>query len=156
MHLPDHYLDPATAGATAIISGGALAYEMARVRSEAANGNALNTSAQAAAVGAAIFAAQMVNFPVAAGTSGHVVGGALAGLLLGPWVGLLTMAAVLTVQAVVFGDGGIIALGANILNMGVIGVAIGVSANRLAGGEIRTAHGNAPLGRTPAALRSWR
>ena len=69
--------------------------------------------------GAFIFAAQMLNFPIAAGTSGHLMGGALAALLLGPWAGVLVMTAVLAVQAFLLQDGGITALGANILNMGV-------------------------------------
>ena len=68
-----------------------------------------------------VFAAQMLNFPVAGGTSGHFLGAALAAILLGPWLACLTMAVVLGVQAFVFADGGITALGANVLNMGVIG-----------------------------------
>ena len=63
----------------------------------------------------------MLNFPVAGGTSGHFLGAALAAILLGPWLACLTLAVVLGVQAFVFADGGITALGANILNMGVIG-----------------------------------
>jgi cobalt/nickel transport system permease protein len=69
-----------------------------------------------------IFAAQMVNFPVAGGTSGHFMGGVLAALMLGPWAGTLIMSAVLIVQCLVFQDGGLLALGANILNMGILGV----------------------------------
>ena len=68
-----------------------------------------------------VFAAQMLNFPVAGGTSGHFLGAALAAILLGPWLACLTMAVVIGVQALVFADGGITALGANVLNMGVIG-----------------------------------
>ena len=68
-----------------------------------------------------VFAAQMLNFPVAGGTSGHFLGAALAAILLGPWLACLVLAVVLVVQAFVFADGGITALGANILNMGVIG-----------------------------------
>ena len=68
-----------------------------------------------------VFAAQMLNFPVAGGTSGHFLGAALAAILLGPWLACLVMAVVLGVQAFVFADGGITALGANMLNMGVIG-----------------------------------
>src|SRR5215207_2699128 len=68
-----------------------------------------------------IFAAQMLNFPVAGGTSGHFLGAALAAILLGPWLACLVMAVVLGVQAFVFADGGITALGANVLNMGVVG-----------------------------------
>ena len=68
-----------------------------------------------------IFAAQMVNFPVAGGTSGHLLGGVLAAILLGPWVGTLVMASVVAVQALVFQDGGLVVLGANIFNMGIDG-----------------------------------
>ncbi len=68
-----------------------------------------------------IFAAQMINFPIPGGTSGHLLGGTLAGALLGPWAGSLVMVAVFIVQAVVFQDGGLTALGANIFNMGLIG-----------------------------------
>ena len=71
--------------------------------------------------GAFIFAAQMLNFPVAGGTSGHFLGAALAAILLGPWLACLTMGVLLSLQAFVFADGGITALGANVLNMGVIG-----------------------------------
>ncbi|MDX9893176.1 MAG: energy-coupling factor ABC transporter permease [Patescibacteria group bacterium] len=74
-----------------------------------------------ATVGAFIFAAQMVNFPVASGTSGHLLGGVLAGILLGPLEGLLVISSVLTVQSLFFADGGLLALGANIFNMGIIG-----------------------------------
>jgi cobalt/nickel transport system permease protein len=126
MHLPDHFLDPATLALTAVVSGGAVTYSLARVRSEGSS-----KALPAAGLAAGIFAAQMVNFPVGAGTSGHLIGGTLAGMLLGPWAGLLAMSAVLAVQAIVFGDGGIFALGANILNMGVIGVALGVAVDRL-------------------------
>ena len=68
-----------------------------------------------------IFAAQMLNFPIAGGTSGHFLGATLAAVLLGPWLACLVMAVVLVVQAFAFADGGISALGANILNMGVLG-----------------------------------
>ena len=71
--------------------------------------------------GAFVFAAQMLNFPVAGGTSGHFLGAALAAVLLGPWMACLVLAVVLAMQAFVFADGGVTALGANILNMGVIG-----------------------------------
>jgi cobalt/nickel transport system permease protein len=68
-----------------------------------------------------IFAAQMINFPIPGGTSGHLLGGTLAGVLLGPWAGSLVMAVVFIVQAVLFQDGGLTVLGANIFNMGLIG-----------------------------------
>ena len=68
-----------------------------------------------------IFAAQMINFPIPGGTSGHLLGGTLAGILLGPWAGFLVMTVVFIVQALLFQDGGLTALGANIFNMGLIG-----------------------------------
>jgi cobalt/nickel transport system permease protein len=99
-----------------------------------------------------IFAAQMVNFPVAGGTSGHLLGGVLAAVLLGPWVATLVMASVVAVQALVFQDGGLLVLGANIFNMGVVGTiggyAIYVTCCRVLGGEERA--------RLPAAaIASW-
>ena len=72
-----------------------------------------------------IFAAQMINFPVAGGTSGHLLGGALAAITLGPWGGMLVMTAVIAVQALLIQDGGLLVMGANILNMGLITAAIG-------------------------------
>jgi len=72
-----------------------------------------------------IFAAQMINFPVAGGTSGHLLGGALVAVLLGPWAGMLVMTAVIAVQGLLFQDGGLIEMGANILNMGLLTAAIG-------------------------------
>ncbi|MEM8778830.1 MAG: cobalt transporter CbiM [Cyanobacteria bacterium P01_G01_bin.49] len=72
-----------------------------------------------------IFAAQMINFPIPGGTSGHLVGGTLAGILLGPWAGTLVVTVVFIVQAVLFQDGGLTVLGANILNMGLLGTFCG-------------------------------
>lgn len=84
-------------------------------------------------MGAFIFAAQMINFPVGVGTSGHLVGGALLALTLGPYAATVVMTAILVVQALVFQDGGITALGANTLNMAVIGVWLGYLPAKLAG-----------------------
>jgi len=72
-----------------------------------------------------IFAAQMINFPVAGGTSGHLLGGALAAIVLGPWAGILVMTTVVGVQALVFQDGGLLVMGANIFNMGLVTTLIG-------------------------------
>ena len=72
-----------------------------------------------------IFAAQMLNFPVAGGTSGHFLGGALAAIVLGPWAGILVMTAVVGVQGFLFQDGGLLVMGANIFNMGILTAAIG-------------------------------
>ena len=72
-----------------------------------------------------IFAAQMINFPIAGGTSGHLLGGALAAITLGPWAGMLVMTAVIAVQGLLFQDGGLLVMGANILNMGLLTSAVG-------------------------------
>ena len=72
-------------------------------------------------VAAFVFAVQMLNFPVASGTSGHLLGGVLAAVMVGPWVGALCVAVVLVVQALLFADGGLTALGLNIVNMSIVG-----------------------------------
>ncbi|HET6381156.1 MAG TPA: energy-coupling factor ABC transporter permease [candidate division Zixibacteria bacterium] len=99
-----------------------------------------------------IFAAQMVNFPVYPGTSGHLLGGVLAAILVGPWAGTLVMACVIGVQALVFTDGGLVVMGANIFNMGIVGTlggfAVYAAVTRVLGGEQR--------GRLPAAaIAAW-
>jgi len=82
-----------------------------------------------------IFAAQMINFPVAGGTSGHLLGGALAAIVLGPWAGMLVMTAVIAVQGLLFQDGGLLVMGANILNMGLVTTAIGYGLYRAVSGR---------------------
>jgi len=76
-------------------------------------------------IAAFIFAAQMINFPIAGGTSGHLLGGALAAIVLGPWTGILVMTTVVGVQALFFQDGGLLVMGANIFNMGILTALIG-------------------------------
>jgi cobalt/nickel transport system permease protein len=85
-----------------------------------------------------IFAAQMLNFPIAGGTSGHFLGGALAAIVLGPWAGILIMTAVVGVQALLFQDGGLLVMGANIFNMGILTAVIGFGLYRLAVGQKRS------------------
>lgn len=82
-----------------------------------------------------IFAAQMINFPVAGGTSGHLLGGALAAIVLGPWAAMLVMTAVVAVQGLLFQDGGLLVMGANILNMGLVTAAIGYGLYRTTVGQ---------------------
>ncbi|HUG48650.1 MAG TPA: energy-coupling factor ABC transporter permease [Candidatus Limnocylindria bacterium] len=99
-----------------------------------------------------IFAAQMFNFQVVGGTSGHLLGGVLAAVLLGPWAGTLVMACVVAVQALLFQDGGLVVMGANIFNMGIVGTLGGYylyrAIARVLGGEQR--------GRIPAAaIAAW-
>ncbi|RPJ20419.1 MAG: cobalamin biosynthesis protein CbiM [Chloroflexi bacterium] len=96
-----------------------------------------------------IFAAQMINFPVAGGTSGHLLGGALAAITLGPWAGMLVMTAVIAVQALLFQDGGLLVMGANILNMGLITIAIGYGLYRAVFTGSRT------LKLTVAGIAAW-
>jgi cobalt/nickel transport system permease protein len=84
-----------------------------------------------------IFAAQMINFPVAGGTSGHLLGGALAAIVLGPWAGMLVMASVIAVQGLLFQDGGLLVMGANILNMGLLTALIGFGLYRGVAGQSR-------------------
>ena len=83
---------------------------------------------------AAIFAAQMLNFPVAGGTSGHMLGGALAAIVLGPWAAILAMTAVIGVQALVFQDGGLLVMGANIFDMGIMTAVVGYCVFRMEAG----------------------
>jgi cobalt/nickel transport system permease protein len=99
-----------------------------------------------------IFAAQMMNFPVAGGTSGHMLGGALAAILLGPWAAIVVMSSVVGVQALVFQDGGLAAMGANIFNMGILTAFIGAGAYR---GLTAFRHGNRTLILAGAAAAAW-
>jgi cobalt/nickel transport system permease protein len=118
MHIPDGFLNTATLVVTWAASAGSVAVAVRRV-------NKALTERQVPLMGvsaAFIFAAQMMNFTIAGGTSGHLLGGALAAALLGPWAGTLVLTCVLIVQALLFQDGGLLALGANILNMAVVGV----------------------------------
>jgi cobalt/nickel transport system permease protein len=117
MHIPDGFLSTDVALACAIPAAVAVGYGVKRAGVELDERRAPLLGVTAAF----IFAAQMLNFPVAGGTSGHFLGAALAAILLGPWLACLVLAVVLFVQAFVFADGGITALGANVLNMGVIG-----------------------------------
>ena len=117
MHIPDGFLSPEVAGVTAVATAAAVGYGL-KTASDALDERRVPLLG---VTGAFVFAAQMLNFPVAGGTSGHFLGAALAAILLGPWLACLTMAVVISLQAFVFADGGITALGANVLNMGVIG-----------------------------------
>jgi cobalt/nickel transport system permease protein len=99
-----------------------------------------------------IFAAQMFNFQVVGGTSGHLLGGVLAAILLGPWAATIVMACVVAVQALVFQDGGLVVLGANIFNMGVIGTLGGFLIYK----TVATVLGGEGRGRLPAAaIAAW-
>jgi cobalt/nickel transport system permease protein len=133
MHIPDGFLSTGTAVATWVASAGGVGYAVRRVNRELSERQVPLMGVTAAF----IFAAQMMNFTVVGGTSGHLLGGALAAILLGPWAGMLVLTSVLAVQALLFQDGGLLALGANVLNMAIVGVLVGWlvynSARRLLG-----------------------
>ncbi|MGH2413229.1 MAG: cobalt transporter CbiM [Microcystaceae cyanobacterium] len=117
MHIPDGFLSLPISLFTWIISIALIALALKRVQSDYKE-RAVPLMGVCAAF---IFAAQMINFPIPGGTSGHLLGGTLAGVLLGPWAGTLVMCVVFIVQAVLFQDGGLTVLGANIFNMGLVG-----------------------------------
>lgn len=121
MHIPDGFLDAKTLALTGALALGGLAVAARQV-----NRTLPRNKIPLMGLGAAfVFAAQMLNFPVAGGTSGHLLGGVLAGVLLGPGAATIVIACVLTVQALLFSDGGVLALGANIFNMAFIGAMVG-------------------------------
>ena len=117
MHIPDGLVSVPISIATAVVSTGVGAAAVARARRTLGEKNVPILGVSAAFV----FAAQMLNFPVAAGTSGHFLGALLVALLLGPLNGFLVMAVVLVIQSLLFADGGLTALGTNIFNMGIVG-----------------------------------
>jgi cobalt/nickel transport system permease protein len=121
MHVPDGFLDAPTSVATAAIATTAVGVALVKARKELDD----RTAPMAGLVAAFIFAVQMLNFPVASGTSGHLLGGALAAVLVGPWTGILCLSVVFIVQCLLFADGGITALGTNITLMGLTTVLVG-------------------------------
>lgn len=138
MHIPDGFLDAKTFVTLDVVGAGFVAVAAARVR-RVLSERAVPLMAVLAAF---IFAAQMLNFPVAGGTSGHFAGGALAAILLGPWGGALVITLVLVIQTLVFGDGGVLALGANVFNMAVVAPFVGYGLYRLTSGVWRTEAGS--------------
>ncbi len=128
MHIPDGFLNVATVATTYAVSAGGVGNAV-RVVSKKLGEKQVPLMGVLAAF---IFAAQMLNFPIVGGTSGHFLGAALAAILLGPWASVLIMSCVLIAQCLIFQDGGLLALGANILNMGIIGSFGGYYVYRLA------------------------
>lgn len=121
MHIPDGFLSMPVVVVMWIITIFVVGYSVKKTNKHITESHIPLMGVLAAFV----FAAQMLNIPVAAGTSGHFLGGVLVAIFLGPWVGTVIMATVFIVQAVLFQDGGILALGANIFNMGLIGTVLG-------------------------------
>jgi cobalt/nickel transport system permease protein len=127
VHVPDGFLDPATSAATAAVAAAGVAVALRGARRELDE----RTAPLAGLTAAFVFAVQMMNFPVAAGTSGHLIGGALTAVLVGPWTAVLCMTVVLLVQAVLFADGGLTALGTNVTLMALVAVAVGYGSFRV-------------------------
>lgn len=121
MHMSDGLINAPTSLLFAVLAAAGLSIAAWRARSELDE----RTAPMAGLVAAFIFAVQMVNFPILPGVSGHLLGGALAAILVGPYTGMLCVSIVLIVQALLFADGGLTALGANITNMAIIGVVVG-------------------------------
>ncbi|MEV1285548.1 energy-coupling factor ABC transporter permease [Micromonospora sp. NPDC049679] len=119
LHIQNGVLDAPVSVAYLVLAAIAFAFCVVRGRRDLDD----RLAPMAGLVAAFIFAVQMLNFPVLPGVSGHLLGGALAALLVGPWVGALCVSVVLVVQALVFADGGITALGPNIVNMALVGTA---------------------------------
>jgi len=117
MHIPDGFINAGTSVAAGVASAGGVGVALRRAAASLEDRQA----PLAGLVAAFVFAAQMLNFPVAAGTSGHLLGGVLASVLVGPWAGAICITLVLLVQGVFFADGGLSALGLNVLNMAIVG-----------------------------------
>ncbi|MGB9639385.1 MAG: energy-coupling factor ABC transporter permease [Anaerolineales bacterium] len=120
MHIPDGFLSTPVAILFWIISIIVIGYALRRVSQELGERQVPLMGVLAAA----IFAGQMLNFSVTGGTSGHLLGAAIATILLGPWPAILVLTSVVSIQALIFQDGGLLALGANLFNMAVVGVAV--------------------------------
>jgi cobalt/nickel transport system permease protein len=121
MHVPDGFIDAPVSVGAGVLAAAGVAVCLRGARRELDD----RTAPMAGLVAAFVFAAQMLNFPVAAGTSGHLLGGALAAILVGPFTGALCVAVVLMVQALLFADGGLTALGVNVVTMALVTSALG-------------------------------
>ena len=118
MHIPDGFIDLQTSVVFAGLASAGVAIALKGARTQLDE----KSAPLAGLTAVFIFAVQMLNFPVAAGTSGHLLGGALAAVLVGPWAATLALTVVLMMQGFLFADGGLSALGLNVFNMGIIGV----------------------------------
>lgn len=131
MHIPDGFLDTKTWVSLSAVSAIAVAISVAKTKGKLRDKNI----PMMGIVSAFIFVAQMLNFPIAFGTSGHFMGAALAAILLGPYSAVLIMSTVLILQCLLFQDGGLTTLGANIFNMAIVGVFTAYLTNRLIAGR---------------------
>ena len=134
MHMSDGLVNAPTAAVFGLVAAIGLAIAASRARADLDE----RTAPMAGLVTAFVFAVQMINFPILPGASGHLLGGALVAILVGPWVGSLCIAIVLVVQALLFADGGLTALGTNITNMALVGTFVGY-ARRVRAAPVRRA-----------------
>lgn len=145
LHIPDGFLTLTISVVAWILAGMALYFAVRRSQSHFEE----RLIPLAGIMAAFIFAGQMINFPVAGGTSGHLIGATLAAIALGPWLGMLVMTAVIGLQALLFQDGGLVVMGANILVMGVVPALVGYGLYRSVAGR------NRRLRLAVAGLASW-
>ncbi|MGW4218242.1 energy-coupling factor ABC transporter permease [Streptomyces bacillaris] len=150
MHVPDGFIDAPVSVAAGVFAAGAVAVSLRGARRELDE----RTAPLAGLVAAFIFAVQMLNFPVAAGTSGHLMGGALAAILVGPYTAVLCLSVVLLMQGIFFADGGLTALGVNITVMGVVTVLVAYGVFRLLTGLLPRTRRSATASAFVAALVS--
>jgi cobalt/nickel transport system permease protein len=126
MHVPDGFIDAPVSVGAGVLAAAGVAGCLRGARRELDD----RTAPLAGLVAAFVFAVQMLNFPVAAGTSGHLLGGALAAILVGPFTGALCVSVVILVQALLFADGGLTAIGVNVVDMSLITVVVGYAVFR--------------------------
>ncbi|MCX6402025.1 MAG: energy-coupling factor ABC transporter permease [Propionibacteriales bacterium] len=150
MHVPDGFFDAPTSVATGVVAAAGVGVALRKARAELDD----RTAPMAGLVAAFVFAGQMINFPVGAGTSGHLLGGALAAVLVGPWTGALCVSVVLLVQALFMADGGLTALGTNITLMALVGAFVGYGVFRLVLAVLPKRLGSVPVAAALGALVS--
>lgn len=151
MHVPDHFLDAQTSIVTGAIALTAVGHAARTVRAGLADESRVPL---AGLVASFVFAAQMVNFPVGSGTSGHLLGGVLAAVLVGPAAAIVCVTGVLVVQALFFADGGVTALGVNVTLMSVVGVLAGWAIFRAVQTVLPRRASSVPVAAAVAALVS--
>jgi cobalt/nickel transport system permease protein len=150
MHIPDGFIDLPTSAVVGLLAVGGTAFALKKAKNELDD----RTAPMAGLTAVFIFAVQMLNFPVAAGTSGHLLGGALATVLVGPYAASLALTVVLGIQALLFADGGLSALGLNIFNMSILGVATSYLVFIIARKILPKVRGSIPLAAGIAAFIS--
>ena len=150
MHIPDGFIDLPTSAVAGLLAVSGTAIALKKAKSELDD----RTAPMAGLTAVFIFAVQMLNFPVAAGTSGHLLGGALATVLVGPYAASLALTVVLGIQALLFADGGLSALGLNIFNMSILGVATSYLIFKIARNFLPKVRGSIPLAAGIAAFIS--